>query len=127
MLGFFLSFVYKCIAVGDPVIKRGGGGIPLTGLTPPYACVCPNVPSKEGLYLQRHMSWWFCVPLRWAVIVRLFNFGVIDYHYCLSLFFITGRMRPKTTCYLMNNCSCNSIILSGRIGHRRCKHRGLLK
>jgi hypothetical protein len=64
VLGFFLSFVYKCIAVGDPVIKRGGGGIPLTGLTPPYACVCPNVPSKEGLYLQRHMSWWFCVPLR---------------------------------------------------------------
>jgi hypothetical protein len=28
----FLSFVYLCIAAGDPVIKKG---IPLTGLIPP--------------------------------------------------------------------------------------------
>jgi hypothetical protein len=31
---FFLSFVYKCIVVDDPDIKRGFG-IPLNGLTPP--------------------------------------------------------------------------------------------
>ena len=30
----FLSFVYKCIVVDDPDIKRGFG-IPLNGLTPP--------------------------------------------------------------------------------------------
>jgi hypothetical protein len=39
---FFLSCVYICIAVGDPVIKRGGFGIPLTSLAPPHFCDCPK-------------------------------------------------------------------------------------
>jgi len=52
--GFFLSFVYICIAVGDPVINRRElrssyqeerVGIPFTGLTPPHFYTCP----KPGL------------------------------------------------------------------------------
>jgi hypothetical protein len=48
-LCIFLSFVYTCIAVGDPVIKRGGlrssyqegrVRILLTGLTLPLFCAC---------------------------------------------------------------------------------------
>jgi len=37
----FLSFVYRCIAVENPIIKRGIG-IPLTDLTPPYLCPFPK-------------------------------------------------------------------------------------
>ena len=37
----FLSFVCIFITVRDPVIKRGGVGIQLTGLTPPHVCACP--------------------------------------------------------------------------------------
>jgi len=33
-----LLFVYICIAVGDPFIKRGG----VTDLTPPNVCACPK-------------------------------------------------------------------------------------
>jgi hypothetical protein len=38
---FFLLFVYICIAIGDPFIKRG---IPLTGLKAPHlrACLKPG-------------------------------------------------------------------------------------
>jgi len=32
-------------------MKKGMVGIPLTGLTPPHICTCPD--------LQRHMSWSF--------------------------------------------------------------------
>ena len=38
-----LSFVYKCIAVGDLTIKRGGLG-PITRFTLPHVCTC----SKPG-------------------------------------------------------------------------------
>ena len=37
-----LSLVYTCIAVGDPVIKKGWGTISLTSLTPPHCCACPK-------------------------------------------------------------------------------------
>jgi hypothetical protein len=37
-----LLFVYICIVLGDPVIRGGDLGIPLTGLTPPHFCGCPN-------------------------------------------------------------------------------------
>ena len=40
MCRFFLSFVYLCIAAGDPVIKKG---IPLTGLIPPNVCSCSKL------------------------------------------------------------------------------------
>jgi hypothetical protein len=39
--GLFLSFVYKCIVVDDPDIKRGFG-IPLNGLTPLHLCAYPK-------------------------------------------------------------------------------------
>jgi hypothetical protein len=46
ILAFFFIFrffiVYKCIAVGDPVIKKEGL---VSALTPPYVCACP----KPGL------------------------------------------------------------------------------
>ena len=35
----FISVMSICVAIEDPVIKRRVG-IPLTGLTPPYCCVC---------------------------------------------------------------------------------------
>ena len=47
----FLSFVYICIAVGDPAID-GRVGIPLTGLTLPYSSACPS----QDLEFKRHMS-----------------------------------------------------------------------
>ena len=46
-----LSFVYKCIAVGDPNTKRGGS-VPLTGL-PGHMCV--PVPSQD-INSQRSLS-----------------------------------------------------------------------
>jgi hypothetical protein len=30
------------IALGDPVMKRGGFGFPLTGLSPPHLYACPK-------------------------------------------------------------------------------------
>jgi hypothetical protein len=39
-LCIFLSFVYLCIAVGDPLIKRVE--IPLTALTPTHYFACPT-------------------------------------------------------------------------------------
>jgi hypothetical protein len=38
----FLLFVYICIAVGDPVIKRAGLEFPLTDLNLPQFCACPK-------------------------------------------------------------------------------------
>jgi len=42
----FLSFDYTCSVLGDPIIRWGKFGIPLTGLTPPHACACPK--SRHG-------------------------------------------------------------------------------
>ena len=40
---FFIICLYTvCVAVGDPVISRGGVGFPLTGLTLPHFCVSPK-------------------------------------------------------------------------------------
>jgi len=49
--GLFFVFVYICIVVGNPVIKRGGLRIPLTGLTLPHLCVCP----KSGPAFQHYI------------------------------------------------------------------------
>jgi len=40
----FLSFVYLCIAVGDPIINRVGRDLIKTGLVLPhlYACLMPG-------------------------------------------------------------------------------------
>ena len=37
----FLSFVYICITIGDPISKKEVG-IPLTSLTLPHFCACPK-------------------------------------------------------------------------------------
>ena len=42
----FVLFPYICIAVGDPNSKRETDGTPLTSLTTPHICVCPN-PGSE--------------------------------------------------------------------------------
>jgi hypothetical protein len=39
----FLSFVYICIAVKDPVIKKGG-------ITKPHFCACPKQSSRCLIY-----------------------------------------------------------------------------
>ena len=74
-----LSFVYICIAVGDPVIKKGE--LTLTGLTLLHVCACPS----QNQDFQRHMSWsfFFCVfnELMWEVIVRFVDVsGIVDHH-----------------------------------------------
>ena len=53
---FFLSFVYKCIVVDDPDIKRGFG-IPLNGLTPLHLCAYP----KRGSRFPMSYVVFFCV------------------------------------------------------------------
>jgi hypothetical protein len=61
--GFFLSFLYISIVVGEPVIKRGRVGITLTGLTPPYLCAC----SKPGPGFPTSYIWvFFC--FRWVEV-----------------------------------------------------------
>ena len=67
----FLSFVYACIAVGDPVIF----------------CTCP----KPGLGLPMSYVMVFCVQqvqLRCEMIVRFVDIGGIDDYHCLIFLFI---------------------------------------
>ena len=67
----FLSFVYACIAVGDPVIF----------------CTCP----KPGSGFPMSYVMVFCVQrvqLRWEMIVRFVDIGGIDDYHCLNFLFI---------------------------------------
>ena len=73
--GFFYNFYYICIAVVDPVIKKGGFRIPLTGLTPPQFC----------LSHVRICNQW--VQFRCEVIVRFVDINGIDDYHCLKLSF----------------------------------------
>ena len=50
---FFLSFVYICTAIEDPFIKRGRIVTPLTGVTQPHVCPCPN---PEHTFPTSYMS-----------------------------------------------------------------------
>ena len=68
----FLLFVYICISIGYPVIKRRRVGIPLNGLTQPHFFACP----KPGPWFQMPYFvvfilfndcllcwiWWHCWP-----------------------------------------------------------------
>jgi hypothetical protein len=38
-----------CIAVGDPIIKKGRVGTPLTGLNQPHLCVCLKPGPRQPL------------------------------------------------------------------------------
>ena len=79
-------FVYICIVLGDPVIRGGDLGIPLTGLTPPHFCGCPNpgygfpTPYVVFFYVQ-----WF--EVRGVVVCFVDIDGIVDHH-CLTLLFI---------------------------------------
>ena len=77
--GFFLSFVYKCIAVDDPDIKRGFG-ILLNGLTPPHLCAYP----KHGPRFPMSYVVFFFVfsELMCVVTARFVDIGGIAYHLC---------------------------------------------
>ena len=74
--GLFLSFVYKCIVVDDPDIKRGFG-IPLNGLTPLHLCAYPKPGPRFPMsyvvgfcvqwvnvccYCSLCWYWWNCLP-----------------------------------------------------------------
>ena len=75
---FCLSFVYICIAVGDPIIKWGRL-IPVTGLTPSHLVPVPC----HDLDFQCYMPWLFFMfnELWWEVIVRLVDIsGIVDHH-----------------------------------------------
>jgi hypothetical protein len=68
------------IAIGDVLIMKGGGvGIPLTGLTPPHFCACPK--------LQVARSFFSFSDLRRVVVVCFVDVGRIGDHYCLKLSF----------------------------------------
>ena len=53
-------FVYICIVVGYPIIRRRRSHLPLiirfTALTPPEPCTCP---LSQDMDFLRHMSWSF--------------------------------------------------------------------
>jgi hypothetical protein len=76
-----LSFVFKCIAVGDLTIKRGGLG-PINRFTLPQVCTC----SKPGpVFTTSSVVFFFMLnELRWEVIVRFIDGGVIVHHYLLK-------------------------------------------
>jgi len=84
----FLSFVYICIAVGDPVTKRVR--IPLTG------DICACVPRNSNVLCG-------CLPLFLSVnstiIVRFVDIGRIVDHHCLNFLF--------TFFFIFNVCRFN--------------------
>ena len=76
-----LSFVYICIVVGDPIIKRWRVRIPLVGLNPPYY----SDGHKPGLELPTSF---FYNGLRWNVVIRFEDVGAIVCHHCSFFLFI---------------------------------------
>ncbi len=94
---FFLLFVYTCIAVdwlidllmfnttfshistillhycitGDPIIKRGGFGIPLASWTPPHLCACLKPGPGISNVTCHGLVWSFLmfIELRWEPIL----------------------------------------------------------
>ena len=83
---FFLMFIYIyiCIAIGDPVIKREW----LRSHFNP-ATFLVSVPSQD-LDFQHHMSCLFLVfsERRWKVFVCFVDIGGIVDHHCLNFLFI---------------------------------------
>ena len=103
---FFLSFVYICIAVGDPVIKRRGlrssyqeerveiqlsrgeGWDPINRFNPAtLLCLSQTWISNVicgGLFMFSEF--------RWEVILRFVDIGEIDDHHCLNFLFIIVKV-----------------------------------
>ena len=82
-----VSFVYICIAVGGPVIKRvglwssyqeGRDGIPLTGLTPPHCCIC--LKPISGFPTSHVVVFFVFSELRREEIVCFVDIGGINDH-----------------------------------------------
>ena len=40
-----LLFVYKCIVIGNAIVREEGLGVLLTDLTPPHFCAPPGFPT----------------------------------------------------------------------------------
>jgi hypothetical protein len=79
----FSSFVYICIAFGDPAIKRGVG-IPLIGLGPPHLSACPkpgsgSLTSYVVVLCAISELWW---TERWLLVIlpSLFKLSVCNNH-----------------------------------------------
>ena len=66
-------FVYTCIAVGDPVIKKERVGVPLVCLTPPHVLACPN---PESGFLTSSVVFFLC-PVS-SVKMRCHCFALFD-------------------------------------------------
>ena len=78
-----------CIAVGDPIIKRGGLGSHKSFNTTTFVCLSQartwisNVVMCCGLFVFN--------ALRWEVIVCFLDICGIDDHNCLTFLFITCK------------------------------------
>ena len=59
---FFLLFVYICIVIGDPIIKRESDWIPLISPALPHFCICPKpLPGFPRSYI---MAFFLFIELR---------------------------------------------------------------
>ena len=70
-----LLFVYNCIAVEDPIIKRRRVGIPFFGLILQHFCACPKQEPVHGLFCVQ----WF--EMRGRLFVD--SGGIVDNQFLL--------------------------------------------
>ena len=80
---FFLSFVYICIAVGDPDIK-GEGWVLINQFNPAILCACPK--PGHGFQTSYGVVFFVLSVSRREVIVRFGDIGGIVDHRCLIFF-----------------------------------------
>ena len=73
----FLSFVYMCIAVGDPVVKRGGFGKPIN-LFSPATFVC--LPSQDLVFQHVMVFFVFNELRRWVIVLFVDMGGKVVHH-----------------------------------------------
>ena len=71
----FLLFVYNCIAVDDPIIKRRRIGTPFFGLILQHFCACPKQEPVHGLFCVQ----WF--EMRGRLFVD--SGGIVDNQFLL--------------------------------------------
>jgi len=69
-----MSFVYICIAVGDPIIKRGGLGIQLIGWTSPLFCARTHISNVISISIQWYEARGDCLFCWywWPSLLKLF-------------------------------------------------------
>ena len=76
----FSSFVYICIAIGDPVIKTGGFHFN------PATFLCPSQGRTWNSNVICRVS--LCVQYDNMRSVCLVDIGELDYHNCLNFLFM---------------------------------------